>query len=140
VSAAVVDDVGGTGADEQDLGIDPAVLRAGISLVLSAIAAVLGAFVLGEYQFEGWLPVGAGLLFGLVLGEIVVAIGQVRTFVVASLCGLEAFGGLLWAGWISAGEGIEPIPGGAWLAAVLGLVAGAARVIGRRRRPQTASS
>lgn len=121
-------------------GVDPDVLRAGIGLLLSAIAAVLGAFVLGEYEFDGALPVFAGLLFGLVLGEIVVSVGKLRTVPIAIVCGLEAFGGLVWAGWISAGEGIEPIPGGAWLAGALGLVAGAVRVAGLRRRGQSASS
>ena len=121
-------------------GVDPEVLRAGIGLLLSAVAAVLGAFVLGEYEFDGALPVFAGVLFGLVLGEIVVSVGKLRTIPIAVLCGLEAFGGLVWAGWISAGEGIEPIPGGAWLAAALGLVAGALRVAGLRRKVQSARS
>jgi hypothetical protein len=42
-------------------------------------------------------------------------------------------GALLWAGWISAGEGLEPISGGAWLAALLGALAASVRVVGRRR-------
>lgn len=115
----------------------PALLRAGIGLVLGALAAVLGAFVLGEYQFEGALPLTAGALFGVVLAELVLEVGRLRTAVVGLLAGLEAAGGLLWAGWISAGEGLGPIPGGAWLAAGIAVVAAVAwTVVGRRPGPR----
>ena len=63
-------------------------LRAAIALLLGALASVLGAFILGEYQFEGYLPIGAGLLFGLVVGELVVELGKRRTAPVALLAGL----------------------------------------------------
>ena len=62
----------------------------------------------------------AGALFGLVVAEIVVEVGRRRTVGVAVVAGLEAAGGLVWAGWISAGEGLEPIP--------------RRRLAGRRRR------
>lgn len=111
----------------------PELLRAGIALLLGALASVLGAFILGEYQFEGSLPIGAGLLFGLVVGEVVVELGRRRTLPVAVVAGAETAAGLLWAGWISAGEGLEPISGGAWVAAGVGFVAAVARVADLRR-------
>lgn len=111
----------------------PAVLRAGIGLLLGAIASILGAFILGEYQFEGYVPITAGILFGLVVAEIVVEVGRRRTLVVGALAGLEAAGGLVWAGWISGGEGLAPIPGGAWLAAGLAVVTAVLRTYDRRR-------
>ena len=101
----------------------PALLRAGIGLLLGALASILGAFILGEYQFEGYLPVTAGALFGVVVAELVLEVGRRRTIGVGVVAGLEAAGGLVWAGWISGGEGLGPIPGGAWVAAGVALVA-----------------
>lgn len=108
----------------------PDLLRAGIALLLGALAATFGAFLLGEYQFDGTLPIVAGALFGLVVSELVVEVGRRRTVAVAVATGLESAGGLLWAGWISAGEGLEPISGGAWLAAGIALVVATVRTAG----------
>lgn len=110
----------------------PELLRAGIALVLGALAATLGAFMLGEYQFNGSMPYVAGALFGLVVGELVVEVGRRRGRFVGLIAGLECAGGLLWAGWISAGEGLSPISGGAWLAAAIALVVAYVRVAGFR--------
>ena len=113
----------------------PALLRAGIGLVAGALASVLGAFVLGEYQFEGYLPPTAGALFGVVVAELVLEVGRRRSVVVGAAAGLEAAAGLVWAGWISAGEGLAPVPGGAWLAAAIAVVAAVAwTALGRRPR------
>lgn len=111
----------------------PALLRAGIGLVAGALLAVLGAFVLGEYQFEGYLPATAGALFGVVVAEVVLEVGRRRTIAVGAAAGLEAAAGLVWAGWISAGEGLAPIPGGAWLAAGIAVLTAVAwTALGRR--------
>ena len=111
----------------------PELVRATIALVLAAGASTLGAFILGEYEFEGWLPLGAGALFGLVVGEIVVEVGRRRTVPVALWSAALTAAGLVWAGWINAGEGLNPIAGGAWLAAAVGAAAAALRVVGVRR-------
>lgn len=105
-------------------------VRATIGLLVAAAAAVLGAFILGEYQFDGWLPIGAGALFGLVVAEVAVGVGRRRSLPVGLACGALAAAGLLLAGWISAGEGLEPIPGGAWLAALVGAATAVLRVVG----------
>jgi hypothetical protein len=118
------------------------VLRTGVALLFGALASVLGAFILGEYQFEGTMPIIAGALFGLVVGELIVEVGRHRNWAVGLLAGLECAGGLLWAGWISAGSGLEPISGGAWLAAGIALVVATVRIagVGRRARAKTADS
>jgi hypothetical protein len=111
----------------------PELVRAAVGLLLAAAVAVLGAFILGEYEFDGYLPVGAGILFGLVVGEVAVEVGRRRTVPVALLCAAFSAAGLAWAGWIAAGEGLGPIPRGAWLAAAVGAAAAALRVVGMAR-------
>ena len=116
----------------------PELLRAGIGALLGALTATLGAFLLGEYQFNDALPVVAGALFGLVVAEVVVEVGRRRTLAVAAIAGVESAAGLVWAGWISSGTGLEPIASGAWLAAAIGFAAAFARTYSRRR-PASAS-
>lgn len=111
----------------------PDVVRTAAALLLAAIVAVLGAFILGEYQFEGMLPAGAGLLFGLIVGELVVEVGKRRTIPVAVAAAVLVAGGLLWAGWIASGKGLEPLRNGVWVAVAIGVTATALRVHGLRR-------
>jgi len=101
--------------------------------VCAAAAAALGALILGEYEFSGSLPFVAGPLFGLVLGEVVVGVGRARTLPVAAVTAALAFGGIAWAGWIDSSEGVEPVKGLVWVAAVLAAVAAALRTAGLRR-------
>lgn len=125
---------GGDGGDLDWFGLpSAAVVRVAAGLLVALLASVLGAFILGEYQFTGWLPVVAGVLFGLVVAELAVEIGRRRSLPVGLTCGLISAGALVWAGWISAGEGLEPIAGGAWLAAALAFVTATARGVGSRR-------
>jgi hypothetical protein len=111
----------------------PELVRATVGLLLAAALSVLGAFILGEYEFKGFLPIGAGILFGLVVGEVAVEVGRRRTVPVAVCCAALTSAGLLCAGWINAGQGLSPISRGAWLAAAVGAAAGALRVVGLRR-------
>ena len=58
--------------------------RAALGVACVLATAVLGALILGEYDFKGTLPFVAGPLFGLVLGEVGVSAGRTRSVVVAS--------------------------------------------------------
>ena len=111
----------------------PSPVRIGAALLVAAFASVVGALVLGEYQFEGLMPFGAGLLFGLVVGELVVSIAHSRSVVVAVVSGGLVAGGLGWAAWISSGEGLRPFPKMGWVAMVLGAASTIGRVTERRR-------
>jgi hypothetical protein len=91
-------------------------------LLCGVAVAVLGALILGEYEFTGSLPYFAGPLFGLVVGEVVVAVGRCRTTVVAAIASMCTFGGITWAGWIDSSEGLEPVRSAVWVAAALGTV------------------
>jgi len=109
------------------------VLRAGLGLACAAAAAVLGALILGEYEFTGSLPFVAGPLFGLAVGEVVVGVGRDRSLPVGAVAGAIAFGGIAWAGWIDANEGVEPVKGLVWVAAALAATVATLRTTGLRR-------
>lgn len=110
------------------------VLRAGFGVACGVAVAVLGALILGEYEFTGSLPFIAGPLFGLVIGEVVVGVGRARSWAAALPAGAAAFGGIVWAGWIDSSEGVEPVKDLVWVAAVLAAGAALLRIAGLPRR------
>ena len=99
----------------------------------AALACAVGALILGEYEFSGATPIGAGVLFGLVISEIVIEVGALRAPVIGVLSAAMVAGGLAWAGWVSSGEGLRPFPNGAWVAMAVGAVACGARTGGWRK-------
>jgi hypothetical protein len=107
--------------------------RAPLGLLCAAAAAVLGAQILGEYEFTGSLPFVAGPLFGLVIGEVVVAVGRCRSLAVGLGAAAIAACGIVWAGWIDSTQGVEPVKGLVWVAAGLAALAALARTTGLRR-------
>lgn len=111
-------------------------LRTVLGLGCAAVVAALGALILGEYEFEGTLPLVAGPLFGLVVGEVVVGVGRSRGYWVALVAGTIAFAGIGWAGWIDSSQGVEPVKDMVWLAAALAAAVAAVRTMGLfARRP-----
>lgn len=105
-------------------------LRAVIGIVCGVAAAALGALILGEYEFRGSLPFVAGPLFGLVIGEVVVGVGRVRSLAAGAIASVAAFAGIVWAGWIDSSEGVEPVKALVWVAAPLAAVAAMVRIAG----------
>ena len=101
-------------------------LRPAVGLVVAAAAGALGALLLGEYDFSGWLPWFAGPVMGGVLAELAAEIGRRRSWVVGVVAGSFAAAGLLWAAWISTGEGLSPLPGAVWPAMGLAVLAATA--------------
>lgn len=97
------------------------------------MTCAVGALILGEYEFSGVTPVGAGLLFGLVISEIVLEIGRTRHPVLGVLSAALVAAALAWAGYVSSGRGLRPFPNGAWVAMAFGAVAAGART-GRWRQ------
>lgn len=104
-----------------------------LGLACAAFTAVLGALILGEYEFTGTLPYVAGPLFGLVLGEVVVGVGRTHTVVAAAITSVLGFAALVWAGWISSGEGLNPIATLVWVAAALAAICAYVRIAGLTR-------
>ena len=108
---------------------DPVVLLTyGVSLLLAAVVATVGALVLGEYEFTGAMPFVAGPLFGFVIGELVVALARRRRWGLAWSAAMLTAAALGVAGWIDADRGVEPIGGLVWVSVALGAVTTLARV------------
>lgn len=108
-------------------------LRAVLGVLCGAATGALGALILGEYEFTGSLPFAAGPLLGLAIGEVTVGVGRLRTLPLALVAAALGFGAITWAGWISSGEGLEPIEPLVWVAAVLAAVTAGVRIAGLRR-------
>lgn len=115
-------------------------LRAAISLVMAAAGCALAAVMLGEYDFSGVMPFGAGILLGLVVAEFVVSVGRLRSWLVALLTAALVAGALGWAAWISSGEGLRPYPVGAWAAIATGAIASGLRTFDRKHSAVTEAS
>lgn len=98
------------------------------ALSLGALVALLGALFLGEYEFDETLPVVAGPILGLIMAEVVVSVGGVRTRGLAVMLAVGAFIAVLLAGSIDA-NGVEPIKSGAYVSAALAAVAAGVRAV-----------
>ena len=103
-------------------------------MLAAAVACVIGALILGEYEFNGTMPVAAGVLFGLVISEIVIEVGATRAPIIGAVTAVMVAGALAWAGWEASGQGLRPFPSGAWVAMALGALAAGVRTGGWRRR------
>lgn len=112
----------------------PITARAAGALALAALACALAALILGEYEFKGLMPYGAGLLLGLLIGELVVEVGRTRSWIVGIVAGACVGLGLAWAAWRSVAEGLRPFPAAAWAAIAIGFFAAAWRCAPPRRR------
>lgn len=111
-------------------------MRPTLAALAAAAAAVLTAFVLGEYELTPVVAVVAGLVVGFGLAELLTAAGRWRGVVPAVVAAALTVVAILWAGWIDSGEGVEPYPSPAYLGAAVG--AATAAVKARPRRPATA--
>jgi len=113
-------------------------MRVVLGVVVGVLLCVLGALILGEYEFSGVTPIGAGILFGLVISEVVIEIGGTRHPLLGVLTAAMVAGALAWAAYVSSGEGLRPFPTEAWLAMALGGVTAGWRT-GRSRPAATDS-
>lgn len=103
-------------------------MRLVLALAAGAAVAAFSALILGEYEFKGSTPYVAGLLFGLLVAETVLAVAKRGSNALAGATAVLAGGGLAWAAWISAGRDWSYVPDAAWLSVGIGVVVGAVRV------------
>lgn len=116
---------------------NPSLTRRATAWVLTVAFGALAGPVLGEYQFTTVFAVAAGLLAGLLFGEVCAGVGRVRDVAGGVVTVFAAAGGMLLAGWYASSRGLDPYPSGAWLAAALAAVAAwlrAGPLISRRSR------
>src|SRR5437763_6773317 len=104
-------------------------MRYAFALLAGAAVAALGGFIVGEYPFRGWTPFVAGLLFGLVVAEVMASIAAVPSVWLGAAAAACAAAGLAYAVWDDAGYGVRPVDTVAWFgvafaAVVAGLRAG----------------
>jgi hypothetical protein len=104
--------------------------RVALALLGVAAVAALAALILGEYELDAGVALPAGLLLGLVLGEVAVLAGRHRGLLPALVVGALGAGAMVWAGWIDSAQGLEPIKTAVWWAAALAALTGALRVTG----------
>ncbi|MGI8794019.1 MAG: hypothetical protein ACR2H3_12755 [Acidimicrobiales bacterium] len=99
-------------------------MRQLLAAIAAAAASAFAAIILGEYELVGWIPLAAGLVFGIGTAEVVATIARWSDIAIVAATGLIAEGGMVWAVWISSGRGIVPVAVTAWVGCVLaGLVA-----------------
>lgn len=112
-----------------------------LAVVVAGLAAAFAALLLGEYPFSGATPWVAGLLFGYVVAEIVVTVSRQRGVTLGAVSALLAAAALIWAAWISAGDGKQPYPVMAWAAVAIAVAAAVLRAGPplRRKRPHPPS-
>lgn len=81
-----------------------------VGIAVAVCGAALTAFILGEYEMVGIVPIVAGAVIGLLLSEVVVGIARWRGPVAAVVVGAIAAASLLLAGWIDSSQGVESFP------------------------------
>jgi hypothetical protein len=97
-------------------------MRHAFALVAGVAVAAVGGLIVGEYPFHGWTPYIAGVLFGLVVAEVVVTLAGAETVWSGVVCALCTAGGLAYAVWDDAGYGVRPIGIAAWVGVAIGAV------------------
>jgi hypothetical protein len=93
-----------------------------LALAAASATAVVGALVVGEYELRGLPAVLAGTVFGLVVGEVTVAVGRRQDLIVGVPAAVMVGSALVWAAWIWSGQPWTGLPAGAWTAAGIGVV------------------
>ena len=76
-------------------------MRRPLALVAALVVALFGGAVLGEYDLTGLTPVVAGVLFGAVVAEVVLAIARAGDRVLAVGSAISTGAGLVLAIWVS---------------------------------------
>ena len=97
-------------------------MRLLLAVLAGAAVAALGGVILGEYPFTGLMPYASGVLFAVVVAEVVIAIARRRRPLTGAAAAVCTAGGLGWALWISSGRGVAPVPLGGWMALAIGVV------------------
>ena len=108
-------------------------MRTPLAVLGAAALAALGGAILGEYTLNGLLAVIGGLLYGLVVGEVVVAVERRPSALGAGAAAVFPPIGWAWSLWISNGHHLHYATWVQWVAALVSAVAGLAWTVTGRR-------
>ena len=112
-------------------------MRLALAVVAALAVAMVGAAILGEYQFDGVTGAAAGLIFGIFVAEAAVAVARRGSALLAAVCAVLAVGALGWAIHASIGPRASvpgDVPGMAWVALVLAALGAGIRARSSGRR------
>lgn len=113
-------------------------MRPILAVVVAALGAALAALIMAEYEFEGYTPWAAGLAVGVLVGEVLLALGRWTGAAAMVVGAVLAVGGVLWGAWLESDSGVEPYSALAFAAAALAAAVAAWTV--RPKRVATAST
>ena len=95
-----------------------------VSGCLAALfTALLGGLIMGEYELLGAMALLAGVLFGLAVAEVAIAVGKSSDWPLVGVAAVSSFVGITWAAYIDAGDELGRIAGMRWLGSLLAFAA-----------------
>jgi hypothetical protein len=97
-------------------------MRQAVAVLVGAGVAAVAALILGEYELKGVMALVAGVLFGIVIAEVMVAVDKHPSTIVAILSGVYSAIAMAWSGWIAAGRTWHFFGRGRWIALVVAAV------------------
>ena len=100
----------------------PAVRRL-LALAAGAAVAVAGAVILGEYELTGLTPIVAGVLFGVIVAEVMTVVGRRRDNLARGASAVLAAAGMVEGAWIASGDDWHYVAGVVWVGVALAAVA-----------------
>src|SRR5579864_1324161 len=101
-------------------------MRTLLAVVAALAVAALGGAILGEYTLGGLLPLLAGALYGVVVGEVLLWVGRRPPVWATTAAAVAAAIGTAWSLWISSGHHVSYASAAQWASVgVAGLAVGA---------------
>ena len=98
-------------------------MRQAVAVLVGAAVAAMGALILGEYELKGVMALVAGVLFGVAIAEVVVAVAKHPVPAVALITGVLAGAAMAWSGWIAAGRTWHFFGTARWVSLAVSVVA-----------------
>jgi hypothetical protein len=99
-------------------------VRPTLAVIAALAGAALAAWIMAEYEFEGYTPWAAGIAVGVLVGELIASVGRWKGPAAMGVSGVIAAASLLWGEWLESDRGIEAYSMLAvWAAVVAAVVA-----------------
>jgi len=109
-------------------------MRLAVALLVGAGVSALGALILGEYELKGVMAIVAGILFGVAVAEVVLAIAHHPGLTIGLVTGGLAAAGMVWSSWIAEGRTFHYVGTARWVGVAVSLIAAPVWFKGSGRR------